>query len=144
MSEESSGVQATDLCGKILRQKEYHLLTRLLTAWCDNPKKWGGQLVTNKDSNVKNLWFVLPDISITGSLSTFRLQALDTKYWFLLLSTLKHPSIQTPEKTPNGQGKKGEDTQSDPSPPPPSPTRQAPPQQPPNMLTGTRSPPPHT
>ena len=84
--------------GKILRREVYHVPMRLLIAWCDNLRKRGIQLVTNKDSLVMNLRLVLPDVDDAGSLSTWGFHALDAKYWFLLLSILKHPSIQTPEK----------------------------------------------
>ena len=66
--------------GKILRREGSHVPTRLLTAWCDNLRKRGGQLVTNKDSVVKNLRLVLPDVDDAGSLSTWRFHALDAKY----------------------------------------------------------------
>ena len=82
--------------GKILRCEGSHVPTILLTAWCDNPMKQGGQLVTSKDRIVKNIWLVLPDVDNTGSLSTWGFHAIDAKYWFLLLSTLTHPSNQTP------------------------------------------------
>ena len=89
--------------GKILRRGGYHVPTRLLTAWCDNPRKKGGQLVMNKDSIVKNLWLIIPDVNNAGSLSTWGFHALDAKYWFLLLSILKHPSNQTPGNPLDGQ-----------------------------------------
>ena len=78
--------------GKILRQEGSHVPTRLLTAWCDDSRKQGGQLVTNKDILVKNLRLILPYVDDTGSLSTCKFHALDAKYWFLLLSILRHPS----------------------------------------------------
>ena len=71
--------------GKILRQERYHVLTRLLNAWCDNPRKRGGQIVMNKDRVVKNLWLILPDVDDAGSLSTWGFHTLDARYWFLLL-----------------------------------------------------------
>ena len=82
--------------GKILRREGSHVPTRLLTAWCDNPMKRGGRLITNKDSIVKNLRLVLPNVNDFGSLSTWVFHTLDAKYWFLLLLILKHPSNQTP------------------------------------------------
>ena len=85
---------------KILKREGSHVLTRLLTAWCDNLRKQGGQLFINKDNIVNNLQLVLPDVDNAGSFSTWVFHALDAKYWFLLLWTLKHPSIQTPENPP--------------------------------------------
>ena len=99
--------------GKILRQEGSHTPTILLTAWCDKPMKQGSQLVTNKDSFVKNLRLVHPDVDDTSSMSTWGLHALDKKYWFLLLLTMKHLSNQTPENPPDGQENDGEETQSD-------------------------------
>ena len=75
----------------------------------------------NKDSIVNNLWLALPDVNGAGSFSTWGFHALDAKYRFLLLWTLKHLSIQTQEKTPDDQENNGEETQSDPYPPTPSP-----------------------
>ena len=57
----------------------------------------------NKDSIVKNLWLIIPDVNYAGSLSTWGFHALDAKYWFVLFWTLKHLSIQTPENPPEGQ-----------------------------------------
>ena len=75
--------------GKILRQEGSHVPTRLLTAWCDNPRKQGGQLVTNKDSIVKNLRLVLLDVDDASFLSNLVFHTPDVKYWLLLLSILK-------------------------------------------------------
>ena len=56
--------------GKILRREGSHVPTKLLTVWCDNPRKRGGQIVTNKDILVNNLWLVLSDVDNDGSVST--------------------------------------------------------------------------
>ena len=71
--------------GEILRRECSHVPTRLLTAWSDNLRKQGGQLNTNKDRVVKNLWLILPDVDDAGSLSTWGFHTLDARYWFLLL-----------------------------------------------------------
>ena len=89
--------------GKIIKREGSHVPTRLLTTWCDDLSKRGGQPVTNKDRILKNLWLALPHVDDTGSLYTWVFHALDAKYWFLLLWTLKHLSIQTPENPPYGQ-----------------------------------------
>ena len=88
---------------------------------------------------MKNLWLVLPDVNDAGSLSTWGFHALDAKYWFLLLSILKHLSNQTLDNPLDGKEADGDETQPDPYPPSTSPTCQAPPTQPPNSPTGTRS-----
>ena len=145
MCEESSGVQAIDLRGgntkarRVSRTNEtpYHMV-------CDNSRKQVCQLVTNKDSLVKNLRLVLPVVNDSGSLPTWGFHILDAKYGFLLLSILKHPSNQTSDNPPDGQEADGDETRSYPSPTPSSPTRQAPPPQPPNLPTGTRYPPPRS
>ena len=116
--------------GKILWREGSYVLTRFLTPWCDNMRKQGGQLVTNNDSIVNNLQLLIPNIGGAVSLSTWVFHALDAKYWFLLLWTLKHPSIHTLGKTPDGQVNDGEETRSDLHPPLPSPNCQAPPPQP--------------
>ena len=103
--------------GKIIKLEGSHVPTRLLTTWCDDLSKRGGQPVTNKDRILKNLWLALPHVDDTGSLYTWVFHALYAKYWFLLLWTLKHLSIKTPENPPDDQEKYGEETWSDPSPP---------------------------
>ena len=108
--------------GKILRREVYHVPMRLLIAWCDNLRKRGIQLVTNKDSLVMNLRLVLPDVDDAGSLSTWGFHALDAKYWFLLLSILKHLSNQTLDNPLDGKEADGDETRPDPSPPSTSPT----------------------
>ena len=70
---------------KILRQEGSHIPTRLLTAWCDNQRKRGGWLFTNKDILVKNLRLVLPDVDDAVSFSSWGFHGVDAKYWFLLL-----------------------------------------------------------
>ena len=103
--------------GKIPGKKESHVMTRPLTAWCANPRKRGGQLVMNKDSLVKNLRLVLSDVNDAGSMSTWGFHTLYAKYWFLLISILKHLYNQTPDNPPDGQEADGDETRSDPPPP---------------------------
>ena len=56
--------------GKVLCCEESHVPTILLTAWCNNPRKRGGQLLTNKDSLVCNLRLIILSIDDAGSVST--------------------------------------------------------------------------
>ena len=58
--------------GKILRHKGYYVLTRLLNAWCNNPWKRGGQLLTNKKA-----WFGTSGSSYLGSTTTDQCQRGD-------------------------------------------------------------------
>ena len=112
--------------GKILCYKDSQVLTRLLTAWCDNPWKQGGQLLTNKDIFVRNLRLIIPGVDDAGSVSTWGFHAFDATHWFLLLATLKDPANTTPDHPPNKQGANRDASQSTPStpsppqPPPPS------------------------
>ena len=55
---------------KVLRREASHVPTRFLTAWCNNPRKRGGQLLTNKDSLVCNLRLIILSIDDAGSVST--------------------------------------------------------------------------
>ena len=55
--------------GKIFRQEASHIPTRMLTAWCDHPCKVGRPLLTNKQSIVRNIQLVLPEVDRTGLLS---------------------------------------------------------------------------
>ena len=89
--------------GKILCREKSHVPTRFLTTWCDNPRKRGGQLLTDKDRLVRNLRLIIPGVDNAGSVSTWGFHAIDVKHWFLLLSTLKHPSNTMPDLPPNKQ-----------------------------------------
>ena len=66
--------------GKIFRREASHILTRLLTAWCDHPRKVGRPLLTNKQSIVSNIQFVLPEVNRTGLLSKWRFHTLDAQH----------------------------------------------------------------
>ena len=63
----------------------------------------------NKDRLLKNLRLVLPDVDDTGSLVTWGFHALDAKYWFLLLSILKHSCNKTPDNPRDGQEDDGDE-----------------------------------
>ena len=41
--------------GKIFYREASHIPTRILTAWCDHPRKVGRPLLTNKQSIVRNI-----------------------------------------------------------------------------------------
>ena len=105
--------------GKILCHEKSHVPTRFLTAWCNNPRKRGGQLLTNKYSLVWNLQLITPGIDDAGLVSTWGFHALDTTHWFLLLAMIKHPANTTPDQPTNEQEADRDATQ--PNPPPPLP-----------------------
>ena len=116
--------------GEILRRESSRLLISFLAAWCNNPRKRGGQLLTNKDRLVWNLRLIIPGVDDDGSVSTWGFHALDATHWSLLLVTLKHPANTTPDHPPNEQEADLDAYQSTPS--TPSPPRPHPPSQPPH------------
>ena len=85
----------------IFRHEEYHVPTRLLTAWSNHPRKRGRPLLKNKMSLARNLRLIIPNVEDTGSLSGWGFHALDTGHWRNLLATLKHPANTTPDGPPN-------------------------------------------
>ena len=87
--------------GKIFRQEESHIPTRLLTVWCDHQRKSGLPILTNKQSMVRNIQQVIPNVDTHGTMSTWRFYALDTQHWNDLMNTLRHPSFNPPENDPN-------------------------------------------
>ena len=104
---------------------------RFLSAWYDNPRKQGGQLLMNKDSLVRNIRLIILVVDDVRSVSTWGFHALDATHWFLLLATLKHPANKTPGHPPNEQKADQDVSQSTPS--TPSPPQPAPPSQPPHF-----------
>ena len=86
---------------KIFRRESTHIPTRLLTAWCDHPRKVGRQLLTNKQCIVRNIQIVIPEVDDNGTLASWGFHALDTSFWNTLLRTLKHPGNDPPESPPN-------------------------------------------
>ena len=66
--------------GKITRREKSCLPTRFLTAWYNNLRKQGGQLLTNKYSLVRNLRLIIPGIDDAGSATTCCFHALDAAH----------------------------------------------------------------
>ena len=89
--------------GKILCREKSHVLMKFFTAWCDNPRKRGGQLLTKKDSLVQNLQLIIHGVDDVGLVLTWGFYALDATHWFLLLSNIKHPAKTTPHHPSNEQ-----------------------------------------
>ena len=86
--------------GEIVRRESTHIPTRLLTAWCDYPRKVGRPLLTNKQCIVRNLQIVIPEVDDDGTLASWGFHALDTSFWNKILRTLKHPGNDPPESPP--------------------------------------------
>ena len=89
--------------GKILCREKSHIPTIFLTAWYDNPRKRGGQLMMNSNSLVRKLQLIIPEIDDAKSVSTSGFCDIDTTCLFLLLATLKHPANMTPNHPSNKQ-----------------------------------------
>ena len=66
--------------GKIFCGEASHILTRLLTALCDHPHKVGRPLLTKKQSIVRNIQIVLPEVDRTGLLSKWGFHTLDAQH----------------------------------------------------------------
>ena len=82
--------------GKIVRRESNHIPTRLLTAWCDHPRKVGRPILTNKQCIVQNIQLVIPEIDDDVTLASWGFHALDASFWNTLLRTLKHPENDPP------------------------------------------------
>ena len=61
--------------GKITRRESTHIPTRLLTAWCDHPRKVGRPILTNKQCIVQNLQLVIPEVNDDGALPSWVFRA---------------------------------------------------------------------
>ena len=112
------------------------VITRLLTTWCNHPRKRGRPLLTHKMSLVRNLRLIIPKVEKGGALSSWGFHALDTGHWNDLLATLKHPENTTPDGPPDMSDGDADthpfsNTESPPPSPPPPPSRSPPPRPPP-------------
>ena len=87
--------------GKIFCREDLHIPTRLLTVLCDHLRKAGRPILTNKQSMVRNIQQVIPNVDANGAMSTWGFHALDMQHWNDLLNTLQHPSLNPPENDPN-------------------------------------------
>ena len=74
--------------GKVVRNSDDQIPTRLLTAWCNHPRRRGAPLQSNKKSLVRNLQLIVPSVPKDGRLSSWALYALDGSYWNHLVSQL--------------------------------------------------------
>ena len=78
--------------GKVVRNSDLQITTKILTAWCNHKQKRGGVLHSNKKSIVQNIALILPCIGKTGIMSEWVHYALDNGYWkYLILKLGKSP-----------------------------------------------------
>ena len=87
--------------GKIFCREYSHIPTRLLTVWCDHPRKFGRPILTNNQYMVRNIQQVILNVDAYGAMSTWGFHTLDAQHWNDLLNTLRHPSFEPPENDPN-------------------------------------------
>ena len=81
--------------GKVVRNSDQQLPTKILTAWFNQKRKRGGVLHSNKKSIVQNIALILPCIGKTGIMSEWVHYELDNRYWKYLISNLgKSPKPQ--------------------------------------------------
>ena len=79
--------------GKLIRNSEYQIPTKPLTAWCDNKHKPCAPLQNNKNNLSQNIHLILPGAAKDGLLTTWVYLVLDDGYWKHLIKQLgTHPS----------------------------------------------------
>ena len=71
--------------GKVVRNLDLQLPTKLLTAWCNHKQKRGGVLHSNRKYILQNIALILPCIGKTGIMSKWVHYALDNGYWKYLI-----------------------------------------------------------
>ena len=117
--------------GKVVRNSEDQIPTKLLTAWCDNKFKRVAPLQNNKKNLVQNIRLIVPGAAKDGLLTTWVYLALDDGYWKHLIKQLgTHPLTWNGAK-PNSRL----------TPPPCSSQRAAAPSTPPRRRAPPNSPP---
>ena len=80
--------QQLTFIGKVVRNSDNQIPTRLLTSWCDHPRRRGGVLQTNKKNLCRNIQLIIPKAAKDGRLSSWAFYALNSSYWNYLISTL--------------------------------------------------------
>ena len=68
--------------GKVARNFDDHLNTKLITAWWSHKRQRGYLLNTSKKSIVQNICIIIPGLGKTGVLKTWVHFALDDRYWY--------------------------------------------------------------
>ena len=82
------------------RNSEKQLLTKLLTAWCNNKRQVGSLLWSNKKNLVQNIVIIVPTVYQYGSLGLWAHLALDNKYWKYLINGIVNAPTPTPGPPP--------------------------------------------
>ena len=72
--------------GKVVRNSPNQIPTRLLTAWCDHPRRQGRVLQMNKKNPCRNIQLIVPEAAKDGRLSSWAFYAFDSSYWNYLIS----------------------------------------------------------
>ena len=98
--EEQIATQQLTFIGKVTRNSDNHIPTKLLTAWCNHKRRRGGLLHTNKKLIVHNLRLIIPGVNKTGALKTWAHFAIYDRYWQHLISGLWTSSTSTPPALP--------------------------------------------
>ena len=78
--EEQIATQQLKFIGKVARNSDDHLPTKLLTAWCNHKIRHGNVLHINKKSIVHKLCLIIPGVEKTGALKTWAHFAIDGRY----------------------------------------------------------------
>ena len=78
--EEQIATQQLTFIGKLARNSDNHIHTKLLTAWCNHKRRRGGVLHTNKKSIVHNLRLIIPGVDKTRALKTWAHFAINDGY----------------------------------------------------------------
>ena len=80
--------QQLPFIGKVVRNYDNQIPTRLLTAWRNHPRRRGAPLQNNKKNLVKNIQLIVASAANDGRLSSWAFYALDSSYWNHLISQL--------------------------------------------------------
>ena len=119
--------------GKVVRNSDLQLPTKLLTAWCNHKRKRGGVLHPNKKSIVQNIALILPYIGKTEIMSEWLHYALNNGYWkYLISNSGNSPKPRPAHEPPPSSLRKEKGRYFPPNPPsenenpPPSPPSPAP------------------
>ena len=99
-SEEKIATRQLTFIGKVTRNSDDHLPTKLITAWCNHKRRRGGILHTNKKSIFHNLRLTIPGVRKTGAPKTWAHFAIDNRYRQHLISGLGTSLKPTPLAPP--------------------------------------------
>ena len=74
--------------GKVVRNSDNQIPTRLLTVWCNHPRRRSAPLQNNKKNLVKNIQLIVPSAASDCRLLSWVFYALDSSYWNHLIYQL--------------------------------------------------------